>query len=235
MEKPADFKQDSDLESVAPAELSEGATSVVTSSSFRDQLRAVKANKRACLAAFACSTTPILIGYDLTLIGSIIANTEFVHHFGCYDEAQQVWSLPANYQLVWTIVQYVSAMSSALGSGYLNDTLGRRVGFFTTVCLTISGTFVELFSPNWKVWIVAKVLMGAAMGSMQANTQTYVSEITPTSIRGLALSLFQFWIIIGQLIATCVLDFFCLPETKGLSFARLDALFEARTPARKFV
>ncbi|PYH87219.1 maltose permease [Aspergillus uvarum CBS 121591] len=206
MEKPADFKQDSDLESVAPAELSEGSTSVVTSSSFQDQLRAVEANKRACLAAFACSTTPILIGYDLTLIGSVIANTEFVHHFGRYDEAQQVWSLPANYQLVWSIVQYVSAMSSALGSGYLNDTLGRRVGFFTTVCLTISGTFVELFSPNWKVWIVAKVLMGAAMGSMQANTQTYVSEITPTSIRGLALSLFQFWIIIGQLIATCVLE-----------------------------
>ncbi|RAK78261.1 uncharacterized protein BO72DRAFT_495403 [Aspergillus fijiensis CBS 313.89] len=98
-EKPADFEQDSDLESVAPAELFEGATAVVTSSSFREQLRAVKANKRACLAgeycaitssskfqtfkdavrlsdchtakAFACSITPILIRYDLTLIGSI--------------------------------------------------------------------------------------------------------------------------------------------------------------------
>lgn len=48
--------------------------------------------------------------------------------------------------------------------------------------------------------------MGAAMGSMQANTQTYVSEITPTAIRGLTLSLFQFWIILGQLIASCVLE-----------------------------
>lgn len=48
--------------------------------------------------------------------------------------------------------------------------------------------------------------MGAAMGSMQANTQTFVSEITPTAIRGLTLSLFQFWIILGQLIASCVLE-----------------------------
>lgn len=48
--------------------------------------------------------------------------------------------------------------------------------------------------------------MGAAMGSMQANTQTYVSEITPTSIRGITLSLFQLWIILGQLIASCVLE-----------------------------
>jgi MFS family permease len=65
---------------------------------------------------------------------------------------------------------------------------------------------VELFSTNWKIWIVAKIFMGSAMGSMQANTQTFVSEITPTAIRGLTLSLFQFWIIIGQLIASCVLE-----------------------------
>jgi sugar porter (SP) family MFS transporter len=70
----------------------------------------------------------------------------------------------------------------------------------------VIGTFVELFSTNWKIWIVAKLFMGSAMGSMQANTQTFVSEITPTAIRGLTLSLFQFWIIVGQLIASCVLE-----------------------------
>jgi hypothetical protein len=49
------------------------------------------------------------------------------------------------------------------------------------------------------------MLMGAAMGSMQANTQTFVSEVTPVEIRGFTLSLFQFWIILGSLIASCVL------------------------------
>jgi sugar porter (SP) family MFS transporter len=48
--------------------------------------------------------------------------------------------------------------------------------------------------------------MGAAMGSMQGNTQTYVSEVTPVEIRGFALSLFQFWIILGSLLAACVLQ-----------------------------
>ncbi|KAJ5374228.1 hypothetical protein N7517_006234 [Penicillium concentricum] len=92
------------------------------------------------------------------------------------------------------------------GSGVLNDTFGRRICFLITVVLTIAGTLTELFSPSWKVWVLAKIFMGAAMGSMQANTQTYVSEITPTSIRGVTLSLFQFWIILGQLIASCVLE-----------------------------
>lgn len=77
----------------------------------------------------------------------------------------------------------------------------------TLLCsLTIAGTLAELFSTNWKLWIVAKLLMGAAMGSMQGNTQTYVSEVTPVAIRGFTLSLFQFWIILGSLVASCVLQ-----------------------------
>ncbi|KAJ5689679.1 maltose permease [Penicillium macrosclerotiorum] len=181
---------------------------------FSEQLKAVKHHKRAIIAAvsnsyataLACTTTPILIGYDLTLIGSIIANTEFIKQFGVYDLASQSWSLPANHQLVWSIVQYTSAMAAAILSGSMNDIFGRRLCFLITVTLTIIGTFVELFSTNWKIWVVAKLFMGASMGSMQANTQTFVSEITPTVIRGLILSHFQFWIIVGQLIASCVLE-----------------------------
>ncbi|KAJ5181841.1 hypothetical protein N7449_011988 [Penicillium cf. viridicatum] len=199
-----DQKHGLDVEKIRSGD-AEG-TMTVESMSFKEQFRAVKTHKYAILAAFACSTTPILIGYDLTLIGSIIANSKFVQQFGVYDEGLQVWTLPAGHQLVWTIVQYVSAIISAIGSGSLNDMFGRRICFLITVGLTVIGTFVELFSPNWKVWVVAKLFMGAAMGSMQANTQTYVSEITPTVIRGLTLSLFQFWIIFGQLIASCVLE-----------------------------
>ncbi|KAL3468852.1 general substrate transporter [Aspergillus californicus] len=195
------LKEDIDLE--CPASNNEPA---VVSPTFKDQLKAVRHHKRAVLAALGCSTTPILIGYDLTLIGSIIANKGFVEQFGTYDDASQAWSLPANRQLVWTIVQFISAIVVALVSGSLNDIFGRRVCFLVTVGLTVVGTFVELFSTNWKLWIVAKLFMGAAMGSMQANTQTFVSEITPTAIRGLTLSLFQFWIILGQLIAACVLE-----------------------------
>lgn len=77
---------------------------------------------------------------------------------------------------------------------------------FVFLRLTVTGAIVELFSPNWKVWLVAKLLMGAAMGSMQANTQTFVSEVTPSQIRGFTLSLFQFWIILGSLLAACVLQ-----------------------------
>lgn len=44
------------------------------------------------------------------------------------------------------------------------------------------------------------------MGFMQGNVPTYVSEIVPVNIRGFMLSLFQPWIIVGQLLASCVLQ-----------------------------
>lgn len=72
--------------------------------------------------------------------------------------------------------------------------------------LTFIGTVVELVSPNWKVWCVAKILMGMAMGFMQGNTQTYVSELAHVRIRGFMLALFQFWIIVGCFLAACVLQ-----------------------------
>lgn len=50
-----------------------------------------------------------------------------------YDESLQVWTLPAGQQLVWTMVQYVSAIVSAIGSGSLNDIFGRRICFLITV------------------------------------------------------------------------------------------------------
>ncbi|WQF85530.1 Putative major facilitator, sugar transporter, MFS transporter superfamily [Colletotrichum destructivum] len=89
--------------------------------------------KRSVLTALGCSTAPIIIGYDLTLMGSIIANREFVKKFGVFDENIGNLTLPASQQLVWTIVQYVAAIVTAFVAGQLNDVCGRRFFFFFTV------------------------------------------------------------------------------------------------------
>lgn len=70
----------------------------------------------------------------------------------------------------------------------------------------MAGTLVELLSPNWLVWIVAKILFGAAMGQMQGTIPSYIAELAPTAIRGFLLSLFQFWIIFGSFLGSCVLQ-----------------------------
>ncbi|KAJ5646000.1 Major facilitator superfamily domaingeneral substrate transporter [Penicillium lividum] len=157
MNNEKEVKQTLDIEQISSGVL---IGAVGDSPSSMEHFEEMKRHKRAILAvpnvkidadarkAFACSTTPILIGYDLTLIGSIIANSQFVEQFGVYDQALESYTLPAGHQPVWTIVQYCSAIASAMGSGILIDMLGRRICFLITVGLTIIGTLVELFSPN---------------------------------------------------------------------------------------
>ncbi|KAH7124327.1 general substrate transporter [Dactylonectria macrodidyma] len=174
--------------------------------SWTEQFKELKESFRCALACFACASMAILIGYDLNLMGSIIANNEFVKSFGVYDESLEAWTLPANRQLAWTICQFLSAILGAWTVGMISDRVGRRLCVFINVAMTITGTIVELVAPNWGVWSVAKVVFGLAMGFMQGNTQTYVSEIAHVRIRGFMLSLFQLWIVVGSFLSSCVLE-----------------------------
>jgi hypothetical protein len=83
-----------------------------------------------CLTATACSSAAVLVGFDLSLIGSIIANKEYVKSFGVYDSDTGTWTLPASQQLVWTIVQFGSAFLGAFASGLGNDKFGRQILFY---------------------------------------------------------------------------------------------------------
>ncbi|KAI1759237.1 general substrate transporter [Hypoxylon sp. FL1150] len=193
---------DIELKAVGEVEISSETVQL----SWLHQLKLLWTSRRAALGAISCSSLAVLIGYDLMMIGSIIGNSEFVKSFGVYDESLKTWSLPADQQFVWTIVQYVFAIVGAFTVGQLSDICGRRIMFFITVCLTFSGTLVELFSPNWKVWVLGKFFFGTAMGFMQGNTPVYVSELAPVHIRGFMLSLFQLWIAVGVFISACVLE-----------------------------
>ncbi|OTB09490.1 hypothetical protein M426DRAFT_50433 [Hypoxylon sp. CI-4A] len=184
------------------------AHSVEADLSWSHQIGQLKKSRRAALASFACSSAAVLIGYDMNIIGSIIANTEFVRTFGVYDATLDTWTLPALRQLVWTICQFTAAIVGATIVGQLSDVFGRRICFISTIVLTVIGTVIELVSNHWGIWALAKVIFGMAMGFMQATSQAYVSEIAPVSIRGFMLSLFQLWITIGSLLAACVLEGF---------------------------
>ena len=96
------------------------------------------------------------------------------------------------------------AFSRSFGKCYL---LGKRyLRANGSRSFTICGTFIELFSPNWKVWIGAKVFYGLAMGLMQGSIPTYVSELCPIPIRGFMLSAFQLWLVMGSFLSSCILE-----------------------------
>lgn len=124
-----DIKKDVTL--AKDTEVVAGSTSETLS--WADQLFGLKQSFRAAAASFACSSAAVLVGYDMNIIGSIIANKEFIQQFGIYHDSLDTWALPANRQLVWTLCQFVAAIFGAVIVGQVSDILGRRICFITTI------------------------------------------------------------------------------------------------------
>lgn len=82
---------------------------------------------------------------------------------------------------------------------------GRRFVLFLTIALTMVGATLEATAPNWKLFAVAKVAMGAATSFMQSGVTTYIGEIAPREMRGVSLSAFNLLANFGNLISTLIL------------------------------
>lgn len=47
---------------------------------------------------------------------------------------------------------------------------------------------LETVATNWLHWLFARLLGGAGLGMMQATYPVYISELSPTQIRGFLTS-----------------------------------------------
>jgi MFS transporter, SP family, general alpha glucoside:H+ symporter len=48
--------------------------------------------------------------------------------------------------------------------------------------------FAESFATRWDHWLVAKLLSGMGVGMLQATLPFYISEISPTQLRGFLIN-----------------------------------------------
>lgn len=102
----------------------------------------------------------------------------------------------------------ISAASTLLGcaigallAGNLADRWGRKpVMSLTAWIFLLSSIWSGLAHGSWEL-IAAKVIVGAAIGAASVITPTYVSEISPASIRGRLGSLQQLAIVLGLLLS----------------------------------
>lgn len=75
--------------------------------------------------------------------------------------------------------------------GYLADRAGRRAVLAVSVGIYSFGSVIAAFSMNYEMLTIARVITGIGVGGEIAVGLTYLSELTPTRIRGLFVSLFN--------------------------------------------
>jgi sugar porter (SP) family MFS transporter len=111
----------------------------------------------------------------------------------------------SNFQLeLITSLLLIGAMAGALIAGRLTGRIGRRPTIMITAVVFVLGVLLAAFTPTYPVLLIARVVIGLAVGSASMSVPLYIGEIAPPRLRGGLVSLNQLAITLGILISYLV-------------------------------
>ncbi|MDT4926529.1 MAG: hypothetical protein QOG01_4242 [Pseudonocardiales bacterium] len=105
-----------------------------------------------------------------------------------------------------TSILLIGALIGALVAGRIADRVGRRPTVLGTAALFIVGVLIAAFSPSYGVLVVARVIIGLAVGSASMVVPLYIGEVVPPRIRGALVSFNQLAITSG-ILASYLVDY----------------------------
>ncbi|WWC63091.1 uncharacterized protein I303_105690 [Kwoniella dejecticola CBS 10117] len=155
------------------------------------------------LAAFSAFTD----GYQIAMVGNIIAFDGFVKQFSTANDPTTGAAILAPGVLsAWNAVGSVMQWCGMNFFPIISNRFGRKwcmIGYWLVIA---AGCACETGARNWKVWLLAKMFVGLGVGAMQVTMQVYLTEMSPTSkVRGAMLSMYNFWWTTGLFIGTVVI------------------------------
>ncbi|CAN8105271.1 unnamed protein product [Discula destructiva] len=116
-------------------------------------------------------------------------------------EVNGALTIPAYWQSAWSACYNVMTLIGSLVAGQVQDWMGRRVCFLLAIISSSAGVAVIYTAQDSAHFLGGKILTGFALGLALTTAQTYVSEIAPMPMRGIALSVNTIMMNIGFLIA----------------------------------
>ena len=159
---------------------------------------------------FGLTTVILLWGYDLVIVGTIQALPVFQRDYGVLLNDDYI--IPAMWLSLWSAFTPLGAVLGAIAGGWFQDRVGRRLCLAFGSLISIIGVAI-IFVSNLNddkdnrrgTFLAGKTVQGFAIGVVVVQSQTYVSEIAPTSLRGPALALFPTFTMLGQLLGAIII------------------------------
>ncbi|KAE9593459.1 hypothetical protein Lal_00029383 [Lupinus albus] len=78
------------------------------------------------------------------------------------------------------------------------DFIGRKRELLAAALLYLVGALVTAVAPNFPLLVVGRLVYGLGIGLAMHAAPMYIAETAPTSIRGLLISLKEFFIVLGM-------------------------------------
>jgi MFS transporter, SP family, major inositol transporter len=93
-----------------------------------------------------------------------------------------------------------AALGAVLG-GRLSDARGRRRNILLLALLFFVGALAATLAPNTEAMIVARFVLGLAVGGASVTVPVYLAEVSPVERRGALVTRNELMIVSGQLLA----------------------------------
>lgn len=139
--------------------------------------------------SFIAGLGGILYGFDMGIIAAALI---FV---------RESFSLGTRMEEIVVSVVLVGAMAGALMGGSIADRIGRRTTLLWGGAIFLAGSLLAPASPNVLTLIVARALLGVAVGFTSVTAPVYVSELAPPQSRGMLIGMYQFALTVGIVLA----------------------------------
>lgn len=145
--------------------------------------------------------------YYLGIISFIAALGGFLFGFdtavvsGTLEHLRGQFELSSLMEGVVVSAALVGCMMGALVAGNLSDRVGRKVGLLLSAFLFLISAIGSSIPPTTSWLIAARLLGGVGVGMASMLSPMYLSETSPSHLRGRLVALYQLAITIGILLA----------------------------------
>lgn len=150
------------------------------------------AKRNVYVTAAIAGLAGLLFGYDTGIIAGALLTIESDFGLGSLESGMVVGAVP------------VGAVFGAWFASSRADRLGRKKLILVSAAVFIIGAIGSAVAGGVGLLVIARVVIGLAIGVASAITPVYISEVAPPDIRGGLVTFFQLAVTIGILVAYLV-------------------------------
>jgi sugar porter (SP) family MFS transporter len=151
-----------------------------------------RARRNVVLTAAIAGLGGLLFGYDTGVIAGALLFIKGDFDLGSFGQGLVVAAVP------------IGAVAGAAIAGPAADRYGRRLMILLAAAVFIVGALASAAAPGAEVLVIARIVIGVAIGLASAAAPVYISEVAPPESRGRLVSFFQLAVTIGILVAYLV-------------------------------
>ncbi|HEX3733244.1 MAG TPA: sugar porter family MFS transporter, partial [Mycobacteriales bacterium] len=152
-------------------------------------MRSAARNSHLFILTVISTLGGLLFGYDTGVIAGALVYMREDLHLNSLQEGTIVSSL------------LFGAMFGALLGGRIADALGRKGSLLVCAVLFLVGALGSAAAPNVGLMVLARIILGLAVGAASVTVPVYLAEMAPAHRRGRIVAINELMIVTGVLLA----------------------------------